>query len=153
VIDLARLGEHIHGHLAWLAVASLVHPAIVLRNARRRAHLAVGLSAGAVTLVGAIGVSLYEPYRDRLKQGIFQHAPQVGLLFERKEHLAFAAIVLAWAGAAAYVGGRWGAGRSAGVEGPALALRRFAHWAFVAAAALALATAALGTAVATYRTF
>ena len=30
------------------------------------------------------------------------HAPSIGLLFERKEHLAFGAVVLAWAGAAAY---------------------------------------------------
>jgi hypothetical protein len=151
-MDLARLGEHVHGHLGWLAAIALVHPAIVLRNPKRRAHLAVGLAAGVVTLVGALGVVLYEPYRDRVKQGLFQHAPQVGLLFERKEHLAFAAIALAWAGAAAYGGARLAAVKGGG-DGAAAALRRFAHWAFVAAAALAVGTAVLGTIVATYRTF
>jgi len=71
----------------------------------------------------------------------------VGFLFERKEHLAFGAIFLAWAGAAAYAAA---IGASDEVRGP---LRSVAHWAFVAAALLAVATAALGTAVASFRSF
>jgi hypothetical protein len=141
------VAEHLHGHLGWLAAAALIHPAILLRHAKRRAHLAVGLATGFVTLVGGIGVALYGPYRDRLKQQIFIHAPPVGYLFERKEHLAFGAIVLAWAGAAAYVGARR-------TEGEAqVSLRRFAFRAYVLAAALAAATAGLGTVVASYSTF
>jgi hypothetical protein len=147
LIDPIRIAEHLHGHLGWLAAAALLHPAILLRNAKRRAHLAVASSVGLVTLVGAVGVSLYDPYRDRLKQQIFIHAPRIGYLFERKEHFAFGAIVLAWAGAAAYVGSRRAEG------GVHASLRTFAFRAFVLAAAMAAVTAALGTVVASYSTF
>ena len=145
--DLVRVAEHIHGHLGCLAAAALLHPAILLRNPKRRAHLSVALSTAFVTAVGALGVWLYSPYRDRIKQSIFIDAPWVGLLFERKEHLAFGAILLAWAGAGAYVAAL-GAGES--LRAP---LRVFAHRAFVVSAILALAVVALGTAVASFRNF
>jgi hypothetical protein len=148
-IDPLRLAEHVHGHLGWLAAIALVHPAILLRNPKRRAHLAVSLSVLVVTAVGAIGVALYQPYREKLKQGIFQSAPTIGFLFERKEHLAFGVIILCWAGAVAYF-----AATKGGETAPArMPLRRFAFWAFVCSTCLALATATLGTIVASYRTF
>jgi hypothetical protein len=147
-LDSVRLAEHVHGHLGWLAAAALVHPAILLRNRRRRAHLAVGLSLGLVTLVGAIGAWIYGPYRDKLKQGIFLHAPSIGFLFERKEHLAFGAIGLAWAGAMAYL-----VASRVDEERTQLALRTAAFRAFASAAGLAIATAVLGTIVAVYKTF
>ncbi len=147
-LDPVRLTEHIHGHLGWLAAAALVHPAIVLRNRMRRAHLAVCLSLGLVTLVGAMGAWLYPHYTGKLKQGIFLHAPTIGFLFERKEHLAFAAIGLAWAGAIAYA-----VAPRVKEEKTRLALRTAAFRAFVVAAVLAIATATLGTIVATYKTF
>ncbi|MDB5220684.1 MAG: hypothetical protein JWO86_8611, partial [Myxococcaceae bacterium] len=31
LLEATRLMEHVHGHLGWLAAATLVHPAIVLR--------------------------------------------------------------------------------------------------------------------------
>jgi hypothetical protein len=146
-IDPLRILEHVHGHLGWLAAIALVHPAILLRRTKRKAHLSVGLAAGVVTLVGALGVAMYADYRDKLRQPIFAHAASVGFLFERKEHLAFGAIVLAWAGTIAYVG-------ATRLEGRAQeSLRKAAHLAFVAAAALAVVTAALGTVVAAYKTF
>jgi hypothetical protein len=147
LLDPVRLIEHVHGHLGWLAAAILVHPAIVLRSRTRRAHVAVGMAAGLVTVAAAIGVWLYVAYRERLKQGIFLHAPSVGLLFERKEHLAFGAVVLAWAGAAAY----FAAPRAA----PATRdrLRTIAFRAFCASAALTILVAVLGTIVAVYRSF
>lgn len=146
-LDTLRLVERIHGHLGWLAVALLVHPAIVLRNPRRRAHLAVALSTGAVTLGAAIGAWLYVDYRAQLRRGIFLEAPSLGLMFERKEHLAFAAVLLAWAGCAAY----FGAPRAA----PELnaMLRKTAFRAFVASATLAMVVAVLGTWVAVFRSF
>jgi hypothetical protein len=145
--DPLRLAEHIHGHLGWLAAIALVHPAILLRRSKRKAHLSVALAAGAVTAVGALGAAMYGDYRDKLRQAIFAHAPAMGYLFERKEHLAFGAILLAWAGALAY----FGAPRAgASLYDP---LRRAAHWSFVLAAVLAVATAALGTVVASYRSF
>jgi hypothetical protein len=145
--DVARVVEHVHGHLGWLAAAALLHPAILLRNPQRKAHLSVYLSTALATLVGAIGVWLYGPYRDRLKQHIFIEAQWIGLMFERKEHLAFGAILLAWAGASAY-------GAAIGASPPLKAsLRAFAFRAFVVSAALAVVTAGLGTLVASYKTF
>lgn len=147
LLEPARLFEHVHGHLGWLAAATLLHPAIVLRSRTRRAHLAVGLSTGLVTVAAAIGTWLYVFYRERLKQGIFIHAPSMGLLFERKEHLAFGAVLLAWAGAAAYF---------AAPRAPSdtqQRLRTLAFHAYCASAALAVLVAVLGTVVATYKTF
>lgn len=147
LLDPVRLIEHVHGHLGWLAAALLVHPAIVLRSRRRRAHWAVGLSTGLVTVASAIGVWLYVAYRERLKQGIFLRAPVIGLLFERKEHLAFGAVLLAWAGAAAY----FAAARA--TPPTAERLRTVAFRAFCGSAALAVLVAVLGTVVAVYRSF
>lgn len=124
-----------------------MHPAIVLRSRTRRAHLAVAASTALVTAAAALGAILYVDYRERLKQGIFLTAPAIGLLFERKEHLAFGAVVLAWAGAAAYAA----APRAA--EPTRRLLRTVAFRAFAAAALLAVLVAALGTVVAVYRSF
>jgi hypothetical protein len=145
--DPIRLTEHWHGHLGWLAAIALVHPAILLRQTRRRAHLAVGLAVGVSTLAAVLGVALYPSYRASLRQPIFATAATVGYLFERKEHLAFAVVALAWIGALAYVAAILadGAVRES--------LRRASHRAFAAAAVLATATAVLGTLVAAYRTF
>lgn len=147
LLDPVRLIEHVHGHLGWLSAAILVHPAIVLRSRTRRAHLAVGLSAAFVTVVAGIGVWLYVAYRERLKQGIFMHAPVIGLMFERKEHLAFGAVVLAWAGTAAY----FAATRATTTTSERL--RTIAFRAFCASAAMAIVASVLGTVVAVYRTF
>lgn len=146
-LDPDRLFEHVHGHLGWLAAALLVHPAIVLRNRQRRAHLAVALATAFTTTGAAMGLWLYVAYRARLKQGIFAGAPSIGWLFERKEHLAFGAVVLSWAGCVAYF-----AAQQASPE-TRLVLRGFAFRAFVVAAAFAFVVAILGTVVATYSTF
>ena len=147
VLDPVRLTEHIHGHLGWLATATLLHPAIVLRSRTRRAHLAVGLSTGLVTVAAGLGLWLYVAYRARLKQGIFLQAEAVGLLFERKEHLAFGAVMLAWAGAAAY----FAAPRATPTTRERL--RTIAFQSFCASAALSVLVAILGTVVAVYRSF
>jgi hypothetical protein len=145
--DVLRVAEHVHGHLGWLAAAALLHPAILLRNPQRRAHLSIALATGFASAVGALGAGLYGPYRMRVKPHLFAEAPWVGLMFERKEHLAFGAVALTWAGALAYAGA---IGADEEVRAP---LRTFASRAFVVAAALAIATAALGTLVASYETF
>lgn len=146
-LDPTRLAEHLHGHLGWLSGAALLHPAILLRNKKRRAHLSVALSTALVTLTGVVGATLYGPYRDRLKQGIFLEAPQIGLLFERKEHLAFGAILIAWSAALAYV-----VAQSAR-DSLRDTLRTYAFRAYVVATALTVITAGLGTVVAWYKTF
>jgi hypothetical protein len=147
IFDPLRVAEHLHGHLGWLAAIALVHPAILLRETGRRAHLSVALSVAMATLAGALGATLYQPYRERLRQPVFAHAPTVGYLFERKEHLAFAAILFAWAGAVTYAGALAAQGSVRG------SLRRAAHVAFLASALFAIATAILGTVVAAYKTF
>jgi len=147
VIDSIRLVEHVHGHVGWIAAALLAHPAILLRRARRRADVSVVLAVAIPTIAGAMGVWIYDAYRDRLRQPLFASAPHVGWLFERKEHLAFGAIVLAWCGACAYFAERRAP--------PAIAasLRPGAHRAFAASAVLAIVAAALGTWVAATSTF
>lgn len=137
-----------HGHLGWLAAALLVHPAIVLRDRRRRAHLAVILAGVFVTVASAVGAWLYVAYREKLRQAIFISSPSVGLLMERKEHLAFAALVFAWAGTAAY----FGAPR-AKEEKMRETLRTIAFRSFACAAALAIVVAVLGTIVAVHKSF
>lgn len=146
--DAVRVGEHVHGHLGWLAAIALTHPAVLLRRTGRRAHLSVALGVALATLAGALGATLYPAYRERLRQPIFATAASMGYLFERKEHLAFGAILLAWVGAVAYA-----AQFRCDDVGIADALRKAAHWAFVGAAFLAIVTAVLGTVVASYRTF
>jgi hypothetical protein len=142
-----RFQEHVHGHFGWLAAIALVHPAILLRRAERRAHWSVALAVGIVTLAAALGVAMYPAYRDTLRQPIFASSARVGYLFERKEHLAFGAVMLTWTGGIAYAAATLAHG------GVRQSLRRVSHSAFVAAAALAVVTAALGTIVATYKTF
>jgi len=146
-LGVLRVAEHLHGHLGWLAALALVHPAVLLRRAERRAHLAVALATGVATLAAVVGVSLYPAYRELLKPSIFADAPALGFAFERKEHLAFGAVAFAWAGALAYAGAL-----DPGVRAR-LPLRRASHACFVAAALFAVATATLGTCVAVYRTF
>jgi hypothetical protein len=146
-LDTLRLAEHVHGHVGWLAAALLVHPAIALRSRSRRAHLAVGLATGVVTVGAALGAWLYVAYRERLKQQIFAEAPLVGLAFERKEHLAFGAVLLAWAGCAAY----FAAPRAS--DPVRVRLRTIAFRSFTASAALAIVVAAIGTWVAVFRSF
>lgn len=146
-VEPVRIVEHIHGHLGWLAAVALVHPAALLRHKTRRAHLAVAIPTVLVTLTAGIGAWLYAPYRQELRPTIFLHSPAMGLLFERKEHLAVGAVVFAWAGAAAYF--------SAPRATPDIReqLRVLAYHAFCAAAILGVLVAILGTTVATYRTF
>jgi hypothetical protein len=144
---LLRAVEHVHGHVGWLAALALGHPAILLRNPRRRAVGVVIAAAVLVTLAGACGAAIYPAYRTALKPDIFAASPFVGRLFERKEHLGVAAIVLAWVGTLLHLG----AGDAPALDRPRLA--RAAWVAFCAAAGFAAATAALGLAVGAFQTF
>jgi nitric oxide reductase large subunit len=146
-LDPLRLTEHVHGHLGWLAAAILAHPALLLRSRTRTANAAVIAATSLVTVAAAVGAWLYVAYRERLKQGIFLRAPTVGFLFERKEHLAFGAVLLAWAGAAAY----FAAPRA--TRPTRALLRTIAFRAFALSAVLAVVVAVLGTLVAVYRSF
>jgi hypothetical protein len=147
-VFVLRVLERVHGHLGWLGVAALLHPAILLRNPRRRAPLAVILTVATLAVTAVIGASIYPEYRSRLKQHIFIEAPRLGWLFERKEHLAVGALAFALAGGIAHLA----APRFAD-ENVRATLARLAHRAFVIAFALALVVASFGVAVATYKSF
>jgi hypothetical protein len=145
---LLRVLERIHGHLGWLAVAALLHPAILLRQPRRRAPLAVSLATLSAVATGLLGGIIYSSYRERLKQHIFIEAPRIGFLFERKEHLAVGAIGLALAGCVAHL-----SVPAFDDEKTRLAVARLAHRAFLGAFVLALVVAVLGVTVASFKSF
>jgi len=134
---LARSLAHVHGHLGWLAALALAHPAVLLRRPNRRA-VGVALTATVlVTVVAALGATLYPGYRATIKPALFAAAPAVGELFERKEHLGVAALVLAWTGLVAHA-----LAHRRGAVQPQLG--RTAFVAYVGAAAVAITTACAG---------
>jgi hypothetical protein len=143
-----RVLERIHGHLGWLSVVALLHPAILLRNPKRRARLSVALATASVVVAGLLGATIYPHYRERVKQELFLQAPGVGWLFERKEHLAVGALALALAGCIAHL-----SVPLFNVETTRRTMAQLGHRAFVASFALALLVASLGVVVASYRSF
>jgi hypothetical protein len=143
--DGLRLLERLHGDLAVLSLASLLHPAILLRRGKRRAHLAVVSATILPTVTAGLGLGLYGPYRAQLRRQIFVDSMALGMAFERKEHLALGAVCLAWTGAFAYLASL----RSK--DGTRAA--RAAFVSYTIAFVLACVAAALGTLVASHRSF
>lgn len=139
-----RFLAQLHGHIGWLAAASLLHPAFVLRGGRGRG---VAIAASGLTLFTfGFGSALYPSYREEVKRALFVNHPTVGWAFERKEHLAFSAVALAVAGLLAV--------RVADTR-PELgdAALRLARRAYAAAFVFAVLVAAIGTWVASVRSF
>jgi hypothetical protein len=143
-----RVAEHVHGHMGWLSVAALLHPALLLRNPKRRAVLAVALTTSFVTGTGFLGAWIYPEYRIRLKQAIFIQMPTIGWLFERKEHLAVGAIGFAWIGCIAHL-----TARSFEDDATKRSVSVIAHRAFVISFVLSVAVGCIGVVVATHSTF
>ena len=144
---LLRALERIHGHLGWLSVAALLHPAILLRNTKRRARLSVAMAAAFVVATSVLGAVVYPEYRARIKQHIFLETPRLGWMFERKEHLAVGAVAFTLIGCLAHLAvPTFEASLQATVS-------RIAHRSFVAAFALAAIVAVIGVAVASYKSF
>ena len=87
-----------HGVAAWIATAALAAAIpLLLRAHRARVTIAISaVAAAAITICGGLGVLLEAAYRSRIRQQLFGRSPSLGWLFERKEHFAFGAIVLAW---------------------------------------------------------
>jgi hypothetical protein len=100
-VEELRALARVHEIVAWIATAALaVAPWIIFRESARRG-LVIAASAVAVlsiTLAGALGLLLDDAYRSQIRQRLFVEAPMLGWLFERKEHLAFGAILLGWSG-------------------------------------------------------
>jgi hypothetical protein len=145
---LLRVLERVHGHLGWLSVAALLHPAILLRNPKRRARLSVVLATLFAVATAVLGVTIYPHYRERLKQHLFIETPRVGWLFERKEHLAVAAVALALAGCVAHLSSPMFED-----EGVRRTVAKLAHRAFVGAFVIAVIVAVLGVTVASFKSF
>lgn len=138
--------QSIHGHLGVLAAAALFHPAILLRDGRplsRGLRWSLGLTAVVTSAAFALGVGIYEDYRAIVKRPLFLESVEAGLLFETKEHLAYAVVVLTLGGCVAAL--------AAPPREPSL--RRLAAAAFAAASLTCLVVVALGTYVASIRRF
>ncbi|MEO5726176.1 MAG: hypothetical protein ABI134_15245, partial [Byssovorax sp.] len=140
-----HLVAQVHAVVAWIATAALLAALPwLIRPRRDRVTLAIGaVAALSVTLAGGLGVLLEAAYRARIRQRLFVQSPSLGWLFERKEHLAFAAIVLAWCALAAMA-----ASRLAREPERAADLQKVARLAGITAAALALAASVMAAIVA-----
>ena len=108
--------------------------------------LVAAIATVLATLAAVMGAAMYPAYRTHIKPALFAEAPAIGWAFERKEHLATAAVLLAWVGLAAHFAAR-------PADGDTTRFARIAHGAYVGAAICALVTASLGIAVACQRSF
>ncbi len=129
----------VHGHLATLGLAVLLHPVITLgrrppvsRGTLWSADLALLLLVAPFTLA----LWLYPTYRGEIKPSLWVESRSIALLFETKEHLGFFAVVLAAAGWLSLRGARQT------LEG-----RRVARSLFLLAWLCGVATAGLGMVV------
>jgi hypothetical protein len=144
--NLLVLLERVHGHLGVLGAAALLHPAILLWRGRpltRRLRLALGLGLLILSAAFGLGLFFYGDYRELVKRDLFAESPMVGLLFETKEHLSYAAFAMAWGATVA----AW----LAPTDSPGL--RRAAARVFAAAFVCALVVVVLGVWVASTRSF
>jgi hypothetical protein len=136
VIDPVELARTLHGHAGLLAAVALLHPALTLRDdaaMRRGTRWSVALATGLLTVTTLAGWALYAGYRRLDKPVLLRDAPGLALAFETKEHLAYYALALAWAG----LGLVWWARRG-----------RVARLCFAMSSALTLTVGILGSVVA-----
>lgn len=145
-MNLMRLLQSLHGYLAVLAVAALVHPAILLRHGKpltRRNKWAVALSTTLSVAVFSSGWYIYPDYRREVKRHLFTDSILAGLLFETKEHIAVTVVALAVGGGVA----AWLAPRRA------VALRKTAAMFYAWATVCILTVIGLGAYIASVRSF
>lgn len=128
--------ERVHAVTAWSATLALFATPFV-REARRA--LAAAVTFALLLATSGLGVVLDQPYRQRLRQHLFIASPSLGWTFERKEHAAFAALLLAGSGLAALLLARRARARGP-MASPALNSARIA-WTGSALLALAAAVA------------
>jgi hypothetical protein len=141
-----RILESVHGHLGILAVAALLHPAIVLRKGLPLsfgAKWACVLATSVAVLAFATGLSIYGSYREIVKRPLLLDQLDVGLLFETKEHVAWGVMTMAVGALVAALA----------APREAVSQRRAAALVYAAACLLALCAAGLGTYVAAVRGF
>ncbi len=142
MIDVVEILRSVHGHAGLLAVAGLVHPAVFLREGRRLTRgqrASVVVSSCLFLGVYGSGLALYPRYREQERPAMMNDNFALAMWFERKEHLAFVAVVLVATALGLVLLDRAGS------------LHRPARWMFGIAAALGLAVAAVGTLVGGWR--
>jgi hypothetical protein len=130
----------IHGHLAWLGLALMLHPVLSLgRPGRptRPTRWSAWLAAAFVSAPYALGWLIYPTYRSEVKPTLLAEALPYAMAFETKEHLALMTLALAWGGALTL---HAGGGEARG--------RRVARTLFACGALTGLATGVLGVVVA-----
>lgn len=139
--------ERVHGHLALLGLALLLHPIVSL--VRRRGvpfwtQVTADLAAVLLALPFALGWWIYSDYRAHVKGGLYLAKSPALPAFETKEHLAVFAMSLAIAGtltlrlAGKDAGGRktalallvaaWGCGVATGLIGVWVAAETSHPW-------------------------
>ncbi len=96
-----------------------------------------------MALAVGLGSAAYPIYRAKLKQRIFIDAPTIGYLFERKEHLAFLSLVLAFVGGAFYLSARNGSERYRVLAQRTFSLSALAAWVTLLFGTLVAATKSL----------
>lgn len=132
--------ERLHGHLALLGLALLVHPLVTLRRRpglSRRTLLSADLAALLLLLPYVGGWLLYPTYRGQVKPDLVRDSLPLARIFESKEHLALMALSLVLGGVAVlHAAGRQPEGRTA------------AWWLLAAGLLCGGITAGLGVAVA-----
>ena len=97
-----QIATRLHGMIAALGLAILLHPILTLR--KPRSHLSRGnrwslwLAIGLISLQYAAGLWLYPSYRSDIKPTLIAESIELALLFESKEHLAFLCLCCVWGG-------------------------------------------------------
>jgi hypothetical protein len=103
VIDPLDLLAAVHGQLAVLGLAALLHPVVSLRAHQRASRGQRAAVLGALLLTGlalATGYWRYDAWRRVERARLVHEDLDFVLLFERKEHLSFVAAALLVAGSA-----------------------------------------------------
>ena len=137
--SIARL----HAWVAWLATAALAIAAVAHARGRRGATAVGAIAAVLVLATSALGLAMHDGYRARLRQKLFLASMTLGWLFERKQHLAFGAALLAVSAATTSIAERRAADGSLARE-----LRRAALIGWIASATLAIAASCASAIVA-----
>lgn len=100
--ELYGLLVRVHGHVAVLGLAVLLHPVIQLRTRRglsRWTRFTADLGALLTAAPFALGWALYPAYRSHVKPSLWMGRLPVALAFESKEHLALLSVAFAVSGA------------------------------------------------------
>ena len=99
--------QRIHGHIAVLGLAVLLHPVLTLRRPviTRGTRWSLGLAAALVTTSTALGWWLYPDYRRGVKPGLVRENLAWAMAFETKEHLALFCLALTLSGTGALLFG------------------------------------------------